>query len=117
MTEVVEAPTRGRKADRDFSKFNEVHESLADYVNEHSDLDEFVTPNMVKAVLVLRGDFNKSPERAAQKEARAAEREAKNARYAGLSDDQKKAVQRAEKAAEKAAKLEAEAQALGVELG
>ena len=50
---------KGRTADRDFTKFNKMHQEIADYVNANSGLDA-LTPNQVKAVLLLRADFANS---------------------------------------------------------
>jgi hypothetical protein len=112
MTAVVERP-RGRVKDRDFEKTNEFHAKYAEYVNMYSDLQEEVTPGLVKAVLLLKPDFLQSPEWAAQQEARkaelaekkaererkAAEKAARDARYANLTDEQKKVLKKAERLA------------------
>jgi hypothetical protein len=99
--------------DRDFTKYRKLHSDLANYVNEHSGLEP-VTANQVKAILYLRPDFNNTPEQAAERQARKDKKEAEEARYKGLTDDQKKKVKAADRTREQAdrmAKRAAEAQA------
>lgn len=112
MTAVAET------ASRDFTTTNDLHAEIADYVNANSGLEP-VTPSQVKAVLALRIEHMKSPERAAARAQKQAERdqakrdrEAAEARYAGLTDEQKAAVKKAERAAAAAEKARAAAQAL-----
>lgn len=101
MTETTEA---GRKKDRDFTKANDLHRAIAEYVNSNSGTDP-VSDVQVKAVLLLREDFNKTPERQAAiaeaKERRAAE----NAEFAGKSPEQVKVIRAAKRKAESAQKL------------
>src|ERR1700754_2482579 len=106
--------TRGKSKDRDFSKVRVLHEELAAYINAHSGLDP-ITANQVKAVLYLRPDFNNSPEQATKREERKARKAEAEAKYAGMTDDQKKRAKQAEKAqaqanryADRAAKAQAE---------
>lgn len=99
--------------DRDFTKYRKLHSDLADYVNAHSGLEP-VTANQVKAILYLRPDFNNTPEQAAERQARKDKKAAEEAKYAHLSDDQRKKVKAAERTREQAdrmAKRAAEAQA------
>lgn len=99
---------RGRTADRDFTKFSDLHKEVADFVNENSGLTA-VTPNQVKAVQLLSADFRNTPERKAAAEAKKAQREAEKKEFAGLADEDVKAVKAARRAAENAAKLQAKA--------
>jgi uncharacterized phage infection (PIP) family protein YhgE len=94
----------GKPRDRDFSKVRELHKELAEYVNTHSGLDP-ITPNQVKALLYLRPDFNNTPEQAQKRAERKARKEAEDARYKGLTDEQKKARKAAERATEQANKM------------
>jgi len=92
---------RGRTKDRDFTKFNKSHEELAAFVNEHSGL-EAITPNQVKAVLLLRTDFNDTPEQQAKREEAKKRREAEAEKYKGMTKEEiaaEKAAARAEKQA------------------
>lgn len=117
MTDVLEAETSnktesGRKErERDFSKFSESHQSLADYINADEKVIEAgitgITPNQVKAVLALRNDWADTPERKAEREARKAEREAEKAEFAGLTAEEVKAERAARRAEKQAEKLEA----------
>ena len=93
------------KRDRDFTKFRDLHKELADYVNANSGLDA-VTPNQVKAILLLRTDFNNSPEQAEKKAERKAKREAEKQKYAGLTPDQIKQEKAAARADKQAATLQ-----------
>lgn len=102
----------GRKnRTRDFSKFSEVHQSLASYINNNETYQasgqEDITPNQVKAVLALRGEWADTPERKAEREARKAEREAEKAQYAGMTDEEIKAEKAAKRAEKQAEKLQA----------
>lgn len=103
-TDEAESESGRKKRSRDFSKVSELHTDLADYVNAHSGLEP-VTASQVKALLYLRPDFNKTPEQAEKSAARAARQEIEKARYAGLTDDQKKARKAAERANEQASKF------------
>lgn len=120
MTAVAETEetTANRAPDRDFTTVNELHVEIANYVNARSNLPP-VTPHQVKAVLALRTDHMRSPERVAARQAAQAardqaqqERAAQEAKYAGLTDEQKAAVKKAERAAAAAEKARAAAQAL-----
>jgi DNA repair ATPase RecN len=95
----------GKKRDRDFTKFREAHQELADYVNANSGLDP-VTPNQVKAIQTLKSDFNATPEQVAKREQRKAEREAEKRKYEGMSDEQIKAAKAADRVDKQASKLE-----------
>ena len=106
-TETTENPT-GRKREHDFSKFRDFHQEVADYVNAHSGLDP-VTPNQVKAVLLLRTDFANTPEQVEARKRRQAEVEAEKQKYAGMTDEQIKAHKASKKAQEQAARFEAKA--------
>lgn len=102
---------RGRK--RDFTKSSEHYDSLANFVNTHSDwvnaeLGE-VTPLQIKAILALKGEFTETPEAKAAREARKAEREAEKAQYAGMTDEQIKAAKAAKRAQDQYEKLQAKA--------
>lgn len=104
--------------DRDFTKVAQLHIELATYVNAHSGLDP-ISPNQVKALLYLRPEFNASPERAAERAERARRKAENDAKYAGLTAEQKKKVQAAERVkaqadrmAAKYAEAQAEADAL-----
>jgi hypothetical protein len=90
---------RGRSADRDFTKFNQMHAEVADYVNANSGLDP-VTPNQVKAILLLRSDFANSPEQQQARAQRKAQREAEAKMYEGLDEDEVKVVKAAKRAEE-----------------
>lgn len=104
--ETNEAPAKGkpgRKQDRDFTKYREIHEELANYVNANSGIDP-VTPNQVKALLILRSEFNQLPEQVAKRAARKEEIAAEKAKYEGMDPEQikaEKAAIRAEKQAER----------------
>lgn len=120
MTVVAETaqPTATRLPDRDFTMITDLHIEIANYVNARSGLPP-VTPHQVKAVLALRSDHMRSPERVAARQAVQAAREqaqrekaAAEARYAGLTDEQKAAVKRAERAAAAAERAREEAQRL-----
>jgi hypothetical protein len=94
---------RGRTKDRDFTKYNKGHEELAAFVNANSGLDA-VTPNQVKAILLLRTDFNDTPEQQAKREEAKKRREAEAEKYKGMTKEEiaaEKAAQRAEKQAQK----------------
>ena len=121
QTEVVETPEtsgeesegsgdgRGRKKDRDFEKFSELHQEIADYVNANSGLAA-VTPNQVKAVLILKTDFNNLPENAEKRAKRKAEIAEQKKQFEGMSDAQIKATKAAARADAQAAKMEARVQ-------
>jgi hypothetical protein len=82
-----EAPKKRKRRAHDFTKFRDFHQEVADYVNARSGLDP-VSPNQVKAVLLLRTDFANTPEQIAAREASKAALEAEKKRYAGLTEDQ-----------------------------
>ncbi len=118
MNMTTAAPTRGRVKDRDFSTASQDLIDLANYVNAHSGLDP-ISSLQLKAILALRTDYLKSPERQAAKDKARKEREAAKvkkaeaeARYASLTPEQRTAVKKAEKAALRAQKLKEEAAAL-----
>lgn len=101
---------RGRTADRDFTKHNDQHQELADYVNANSGLDA-VTPFQVKAIQLLSTDFRNSPEAVAAREARKKEREAEKKEFEGLDDEDVKAIKAARRAEANAAALKEKADA------
>lgn len=103
-----ETVTEKKKRDRDFSKVRKLHTDLAAYVNEHSGLDP-VSANQVKAILYLRPDFNNTPEQESERAVRAQKKAAEDARYAGLTDEQKKARKAADRATATAEKMAARA--------
>lgn len=135
MTAVAEAPVtteapapegetaeQKKARERDFSKFTENHSELADFVNADEDYRKAnlapVTPNQVKAILALRGDFADTPEKKAEREKRKAEREAEKAKYEGMTEEQIKLAKQAKKAEDDIAKMEkriAEARAKAAE--
>lgn len=123
MTEVLDRPAEATettpenesaadkaKRERDFSKFTEKHQALADFVNADEDFVKAgvdkVNANQVKAILALRTDWGNSPEQAEEREARKAQREAEKAQYAGLTDEQIKLAKQAKTAQAQADKLE-----------
>lgn len=102
----------GRKnRTRDFSKFTEAHQSLADYINSNPEYQaaglQGITPNHVKAVLSLRTEWADTPERKAEREARKAEREEEKSQFAGMTDEEIKAEKAARRAEKQASKLQA----------
>jgi hypothetical protein len=101
---------RGRTADRDFTKHNDSHQELADFVNAHSGLDA-VTPFQVKAIQLLATDFRNSPEAIEARKVRKAARDAEKKEFEGLDDDDVKAIKAARRAEENAAKLREKANA------
>lgn len=101
---------RGRTADRDFTKHNDQHLELANYINANSGLDA-VTPFQVKAVQLLSSDFRNSPEAVAARDERKKAREQEKKEFAGLDDNDVKAIKAARRAAENAAKLAEKANA------
>ena len=120
MTALAETgeTTVSRAPDRDFTTINDLHIEIANYVNARSGLPP-VTPHQVKAVLALRTDHMRSPERvAARQQAQEArdrmkeERIANEAKYANMTDEQKRAVKKAERAQAAFDKARAEAQRL-----
>ena len=96
---------RGRKKDRDFTKFREMHQELADFVNLNSGLEP-VTPNQVKAILTLRSDFNDTPEQAAKRAEAKRRRDEEAKKYEGLTAEQIKAAKAADRVEKQAEKLE-----------
>ena len=112
-TPTDETPTEGKKRGRkkrphDFTKFRDFHQEVADYVNAHSGLDP-VTPNQIKAVLLLRTDFANTPEQVAIREENKKALEDQKKKYEGLNEEQIKRVKAAEKATEQAARFAAKA--------
>ena len=103
---IVEAAGTKKKRARDFTKFTEMHQELANYVNQNSGIDA-ITPQQVKALLTLRIDFMKLPEQIARREQRKLERKAEKTKYDGMSPEQIKGAKAAERAEKHAAKLEA----------
>lgn len=115
MTAVAEAPEQttesadeANKRERDFTKFRPSHEELADFINNHPEWKAAeqgdVTPNQVKAILALKTDFNDTPEKRAEREARKRELEEEKKLFAGMTPEQiaqEKAARKAEKQAEK----------------
>lgn len=104
-----EAPKKRKRRAHDFTKFRDFHQEVADYVNARSGLDP-MTPNQIKAVLLLRTDFANTPEQISAREANKAALEAEKKRYEGMSDDQIKKVKAAQKAAEQAERFQKRAQ-------
>lgn len=131
-TEAKEPAKRGRKPEsRDWNEVREDHISLAKYIQEKTGLS--TTPNDVKAVFLLRGEWTNTPERVAEREAaqklteqekaEKAEakriREAEKAKYANETPEEKakrlereKAIKAADRAAKRAAELQAKAEEL-----
>ena len=107
--ETEEGGERGRKKDRDFTKFRDSHRELADYVNANSGLPA-VSPNQIKAILALRSDFNNTPEQVAKREEAKQRREAEAKKYEGMSDEQIKAAKAADLVEKQVAKMEARIQ-------
>lgn len=108
QTEGEKKPRKPRT--RDFTKHSGLHVDLANYINEHSGIEP-VTPNQVKAVLSLKTDFANTPEARLARETRKAEKEAEKSKYAGMTDDQIKAIKASRRAEAQAARLQAKAQA------
>jgi hypothetical protein len=109
MTDTTTETTRkGRTADRNFQTFNKMHQEVADYVNAHSGLDA-VSPQQVKAVLLLRADFANSDEQKQLREAHKAEREAEKKVFEGLDPEDVKAIKAANRAKASLALAEARA--------
>lgn len=105
------AETSEDSKSRDFTKFTEKHQELADYINAHADYVSAgvapITPNQVKAAFALRTEFNNTPE---VKEARAARKlllEEEKKQFAGLTSEEIKAEKAAKRAEAQAAKLQA----------
>lgn len=100
--------TRGRRKERDFTKYRLRDEELANYVNEHSGLDP-VTPNQIKAILALRLDWGNTPGQKELRDQRKIKREIDKSKYEGMSPEQITASKAADRAARQAAKLEEKA--------
>ena len=100
-----------KKNGRDFTKFRPSHQGLADFVNANEDFKKAglgdVTPGQVKAILALRTDFNDTPEKRAEREARKKELEAEKALYANMTPEEIAVEKAARKEEKQAAKLEA----------
>lgn len=136
-TEAKEPAKRGRKPEsRDWSETREDHESLANYINEHTGLG--INGSQVKAVFLLRGEWTNTPERVAEREAAAklteqekaekaaakAKRDEEKAKYANETPEEKakrqereKAIKQAERAAKRAEELLAKANELREQAG
>lgn len=108
------ADTSHDSKSRDFSKFTEKHQELANYINAHPDYLSAgiapITPNQVKAAFVLRGEFNDTPEVKAAREARKIQLEEEKKQFAGLTAEEIKAEKAAKRAEAQAAKLQARVQ-------
>ena len=115
MTSTMEAPAveatdestvtessakRGRERDRDFTKVSQRHEKLAEYINANSGLDP-ISANVVKAVQLLAADYSHTDEAQAEREAAKAAKAEAEKQYAGLSEEDKKELRKAERAAAK----------------
>lgn len=107
--ETSESESESTSRGSDFSKIRPYHEELAAYINANSGLDP-VTPNQVKAVLKLRTDYGNTDEAKAAREQRKAERAAEQAKYEGMTDEQKKNAKAANRAQAQADRLAAKAQ-------
>jgi hypothetical protein len=107
--EAGESAEETAKRGRDFTKVREYHEQLANFINERSGLDA-VSPNQVKATLALRTDYGNTDEAKAARAERKAAAEAEKQKYAGMTDDQKKAAKAATRADVQAEKLQKKAQ-------
>lgn len=108
--ETTETASEGsRKREHDFTKVRPFHEEIASFINAHPKYLEAelgnITPNQVKAVLLLRTDFANTPEQVAEREAKKAAAEAEKKLYEGLTDDQIKAAKAVKKAEEAEARL------------
>lgn len=103
---VTDSAKRGRERDRDFSTVVERHKILAAFINEHSKLDP-ITPNQLKAVQLLSEDYRNSPEQVEARKKREAERQAEEAEFAGLDEDEKKELKAANRKAKQLAEVEA----------
>lgn len=136
-TEAKEPAKRGRKPEsRDWTETREDHESLANYINEHTDLG--ITGSQVKAVFLLRGEWTNTPERVAEREEAAklteaekekkaaakAAREAEKAKYANETPEEKavrlereKTIKAADRATKRAEALQAKAKELREQAG
>ena len=106
----TEGGKRGRKSDRDFTKHNDLHQEIADYVNANSGLDD-VTAFQVKAVQLLGADYRNTPENQATREAKKAARDLEKKEFEGLDDEDVKVIKASRRAAENAAKLQEKASA------
>lgn len=100
---------------RDFTKFTEKHQELADYINANADFVkaelDAVTPGQVKAILALRAEFSNTPEVKAAREARKIQLAEEKKLYAGLTAEEIKAEKAAKRAEAQAAKLQARVEA------
>lgn len=108
------ADTSHDSKSRDFTKFTEKHQELADYINANADFVkaelDAVTPGQVKAFLALRAEFSNTPEVKAAREARKIQLEEEKKLYAGLTAEEIKAEKAAKRAEAQAAKLQARVQ-------
>jgi hypothetical protein len=101
-----ETAEQKKAREADFTKFTAKHQEIAEYVNAHSGLDP-ITPNQIKAVLVLRTKFNNMPDQKAKRDQRKAELAAEKAKFAGMTDVQIKAEKAARRAEAQAQKMQA----------
>ena len=105
-----ETDEQKKARERDFSKFTEKHQELADFVNADSDFQKAeltnVTANQVKAILALRTDWGNSPEQAEARAARKAAKEEEAKQYEGLNPEQIKLLKQAKTAEAQEAKLQ-----------
>ncbi len=105
-----ETEEQKKARERDFSKFTEKHQELAEFVNADKDFKkaglEDVTANQVKAILALRTDWGNSPEQAAAREERKAAKAEEAKQYEGKSADQIKLLKQAKAAEAQEAKLQ-----------
>lgn len=113
-TDATEKVDGRKERERDFSKFTEAHQSLADYINADAKVVEAgivgITPNQVKAVLALRTEWADTPERKAEREQRKLAREEEKKEFAGLTDEEIKAEKAARRAESSAKKMQAKVQ-------
>lgn len=95
---------------RDFSKFTDKHQELADFVNANEDFVKAgiaaVTANQVKAIQALRNDWADTPEQKAAREERRKAREAEAEKYKGLTKEEIANEKAASRAENQAAKLQ-----------
>ena len=115
-TTVDESKKRGRNPDRDFTKFVQRHQDLADFINAHeafqaAGLPE-VTPNVVKVVQLLAEDFRNTPEQIAARKQREQERKNEEKEFQGLDPEEIKELKAANRKAKQLAEVQERRQAL-----